>query len=286
MSHDRTALQSPSTADPGEQQPEALAPVAVRRLGWAGVELNYSGARLVIDLLEELGSLAPIIGEARTELPAPSGPVDVALVTHLHTDHTDASALGRRLAPGGSILRPHPAAGEGLETVALAEAEEGLKGVEREQVPLHPWESLTRGPFKCTAVPAVDGFGDPQVSWVVEVGGRRFLHAGDTLFHGSWWLIAMRAAPIDLAFLPINGPRTDLPHRQPPSPFAACLDPEQAAAAAHILGAARAVPIHYDTIHRPPVYAQVDDPAGRFVKAAEELGVETLVLEPGELAEL
>ena len=30
-----------------------------------------------------------------------------------------------------------------------------------------------------------------------------------------------------------------------------------------------AVPIHYDTIHHPPIYAQVDDPAGRFVAEAE-----------------
>ena len=55
-----------------------------------------------------------------------------------------------------------------------------------------PWETEEIGPFTITAVPAVDGFGDPQVSWVIAAAGRRILHAGDTLFHGSWWLIAGR----------------------------------------------------------------------------------------------
>lgn len=271
---------APST-DPGHAA-SAATPLEVRRLGWAGVELSYGGERLVIDLLEDLGSMSGLVGEPRTELPPPGGPVALALLTHLHGDHADVPALSRRLAPDAVVLRPSEAVGEGLETIAVVEAEAGLAELGREQVMLAPWETLTRGPFTCTAVPAVDGFGDPQVSWVVEVGGRRVLHAGDTLFHGSWWLIAMRLGPIDVAFLPVNGARADLPHRQPPSPLAACMEPEQAAAAARILGAGLAVPVHYDAIEAPPVYAQVDDPGGRFVRAAAESGVRTTVLAPGE----
>jgi hypothetical protein len=40
-----------------------------------------------------------------------------------------------------------------------------------------------------------------------------------------------------------------------------------------------AVPIHYDAIHHPPFYAQVDDPAGRFTSAA---GARARVLAIGE----
>jgi hypothetical protein len=40
-----------------------------------------------------------------------------------------------------------------------------------------------------------------------------------------------------------------------------------------------AVPIHYDTIHMPPLYAQVDDPAGRFAAAA---GARAKVMAIGE----
>ena len=128
----------------------------------------------------------------------------------------------------------------------------------------------------------MDGFGDPQVSWVVDVHGRRIFHGGDTVWHGSWWLIAMRCGPFDAAFLPANGAMCDFPHRQPPSPFVCSLDPVQAAAAAKLLGARVAVPIHYDTIHRPPVYAQADRPAEAFEAAAREAGVESRLLAPGE----
>ena len=131
-------------------------------------------------------------------------------------------------------------------------------------------------------MPASDGFGDPQVSWVVEADGTRILHAGDTLFHGAWWLIAMRCGPIDIAFLPVNGAVADLPHRQPPSPLAACMDPHQAAVAATLLRARRAVPIHYGAIHSPPKYAEVDDPAGTFAAAARTAGVAAQVVPVGE----
>jgi L-ascorbate metabolism protein UlaG (beta-lactamase superfamily) len=67
-------------------------------------------------------------------------------------------------------------------------------------------------------------------------------------------------------------------HRQPPSPFPATLTPEQAAHAAHILGAARAVPIHYDTVNLPPFYVQVEDPAAAFQAVAAELGLPVTVL--------
>ena len=147
------------------------------------------------------------------------------------------------------MLRPAPATGEGLETIGCAEAEAELAGLEQQVVA--PWETVTDGPFTITAVPASDGFGDPQVSWVVEADGTRILHAGDTLFHGWWWLIGMRCGPIDVAFLPVNGAVADLPHRQPPSPLPACMDPQQAAVAASLLRARLAVPIHYGAIHSP-----------------------------------
>ena len=47
-----------------------------------------------------------------------------------------------------------------------------------------------------------------------------------------------------------------------------------------------AVPIHYDTMYKAPTYTQVDDPAGAFVAAADELGVATRVLAPGQTIEL
>ena len=137
-----------------------------------------------------------------------------------------------------------------------------------------------------TALPAVDGLGDPQVSWLVEADGRRALHLGDTVFHGYWWRMARRHGPFDVVFAPINGPAVDFPHLQPASPLAAAMEPEQAALAAELLGAATVVPMHYDGFAAEPWYRPVLDAAARFADAAIGRSYETRVLQPGEGFEL
>jgi L-ascorbate metabolism protein UlaG (beta-lactamase superfamily) len=253
----------------------------IRRLGWAGIELTSADTTIVIDLLQTFGPLEQFVGPPREPLPAPSRPVDAALVTHLHDDHTDPTALAAALVDGGVIHRPARVAGEFLEVAATLGAEKGIEEHALATREVAVWDTLEIGPFTVTAVPAVDGFGDPQISWVVEADGQRILHAGDTVFHGSWWNIASRVGPIDFAFLPINGAVCDFPHRQPPSPLPAVLNPEQAAVAAHLLRARLVVPIHYGAIHHPPLYAQVDDPVGTFLAAAEPLSFAVEVLPPG-----
>ncbi|HWI72992.1 MAG TPA: MBL fold metallo-hydrolase [Baekduia sp.] len=257
----------------------------IRRLGWAGVELEAEdGAVAVIDLLESTESMRAFMGEPHTPLPGPSRPGSavVALVTHLHGDHTDPDAIAAALGEDGVLLRPAPDTGPFLEIAATLEAEKRLVELGVRQRIVNVWETVVVGPFRATAVPAVDGFGDPQVGWVVEADGTRVYHHGDTLFHGSWWRARMRVGDIDVAFLPVNGPLVSLPHRQPGSPRNAVMSPAEAAAAAQLLGARVAVPIHYDTINNPPIYAQTDDPAGAFAREGAALGVDVRVLEPGE----
>src|SRR6195952_4445103 len=208
----------------------------ITRLGWAGLELEAEGEIAVVDLFLNAEPMAAFMGAPHTALPAPSRPgaAVLALVTHLHEDHTDAAAIAGALAPGGVLLRPAPDAGEFLEIAAQRSAERLLAELGVEQRFVAPWETVDVGPFRATAVPAVDGFSDPQVSWIVEAAGTRIYHAGDTLFHGWWWRARMRAGDIDYAFLPVNGPRVDLPHRQPASPRPAVMTPADAAAAAHL----------------------------------------------------
>lgn len=93
------------------------------------------------------------------------------------------------------------------------------------------------GPFRVTAVPAIDGLGDPQLNWVVQADEQRAFHGGDTMFHGYWWLIARRFSPFDAVFLPANGAVVDAPHLQPPSPLPAAMTPRQEAVAAQLLDA-------------------------------------------------
>jgi L-ascorbate metabolism protein UlaG (beta-lactamase superfamily) len=257
----------------------------ITRLGWAGVELEAAGAVAVIDLLQNTAGMRRFLGEPHTALPGPSraGAASLALVTHLHEDHTDAEAIAAALAPGGVLLRPAADEGEFLEIAGQQPAEERLRELGIRQQVVAPWETVEAGPFRATAIPAADGFGDPQISWIVEAEGTRIYHAGDTLFHGWWWRARMRTGDIDYAFVPVNGALVDLPHRQPGSPRNAVMSPAEAAAAAYALGAREAIPIHYDTIHHPPIYAQTDDPAGAFLREAAALGVEARVVEPGAL---
>ncbi|MCX2733784.1 MBL fold metallo-hydrolase [Saccharopolyspora sp. NFXS83] len=233
----------------------------IRRLAWAGLEIEAEGATVVVDLVQHPNELFGL-RDPQAELPAPSaGAVDAALVTHLHVDHTGVPALARALRPGAPVFRPAPFADVLTEGV---ERELSASGLATEVVA--EWERREVGPFRITAVPAVDGLGSPQVSWVVEADGSRILHAGDTLFHGAWWSIAARCGPFDAVFLPINGAVVDAPALQPPSPFPAAMGPEQAAVAARILGARAAVPIHHDDEHliKPPGYVEVDGPVAEF----------------------
>ncbi|MEU6130449.1 MBL fold metallo-hydrolase [Saccharopolyspora sp. NPDC047091] len=237
----------------------------IRRLAWAGLEIESGGTTLVIDHVQHPNELFGL-REPGSELPAPApGSVDAALVTHLHPDHAGVPALQRALRPGATVLRPAPFVDVLTEQV---ERDLSTSGLTAEVVA--EWDSREVGPFRITAVPAVDGLGSPQVNWVVEAGGRRVLHGGDTLFHGAWWTIARRCGPFDAVFLPINGPVVDDPALQPPSPFPAALTPEQAAVAARILGARAAVPIHHDDEHliKPPGYVEVDGPVAEFRRHA------------------
>jgi L-ascorbate metabolism protein UlaG (beta-lactamase superfamily) len=258
----------------------------ITRLGWAGLELEAaSGETAVIDLLQNPEGMQRFMGEPHGPLPGPTRPgaAVLALVTHLHEDHADARAIAGALAPGGILGRPAPDSGAFLEIAGQQAAEELLAQQSFAQRHVAPWETVEAGPFRATAVPAVDGFGDPQVSWVVEADGVRIYHAGDTLFHGWWWRARMRLGDIDFAFLPINGPVVSLPHRQPGSPRNAVLSPSDAAAAALLLGAREAIPIHYDTINNPPIYTQADDPAGQFLREAAALDVSARVVEAGQV---
>ncbi len=258
----------------------------VRRLGWSGVEIETHEMRLAIDLIESAGFLDQFMGEPREPLPPASGPVDLALLTHLHRDHADASALARAMAPGGLVLRPAPAEGGELEVVLVAPVEEELARAGLQARTVAPWETVRHGEVAVTALPASDGFGDPQVSWLVEAEGRRVLHAGDTHWHGNWWTFVLRHGPIDVAFLPINGVVVQSSHRQPSVDVAAAMNPEEAAAAARALQARLAVPIHHTTFEYPPYYQVTDDATGRFARESERLGVHARIVAPGEEVQL
>ncbi len=191
-------------------------------------------------------------------------------------------ALQRVLDPAAVVLRPEKSFGGKAELALIEKPESKLAKSGLTARVVEPWETVEIGPFSFTALPSADGFGDPQVSWCIAADGCRILHAGDTLFHGWWWLSALRQGPFDVAFLPVGGAVVDLPSRKPPSPLPAGMDPEQAAIAAKLLGTRVVVPIHYGSLHEASNYVQADDPPDRLCAAAVELDIEARVLRPGE----
>jgi L-ascorbate metabolism protein UlaG (beta-lactamase superfamily) len=261
----------------------------VRWLGWAGAEIEAEGATVVIDPVTDPGATFAALGERAKEVEVPvvvesdaQGTAVAGLVTHLHRDHTDAGALAAALADDATVHEPAWPGGADFENLALAQANAELEQAAVRRRTVEIWESVEAGPFTLTALPAVDGLGDPQVSWVVEAEDQRVLHLGDTIFHGYWWRMTQRHGPFDLVFAPINGAAVNFPHLQPPSPLAAAMEPEQAAIAAEALGAGTVIPMHYGGFEVDPFYLPVQDPLARFEAATGERPYETRVLEPGD----
>jgi L-ascorbate metabolism protein UlaG (beta-lactamase superfamily) len=246
----------------------------IKWLGWAGVEIEAQGERVVVDPLQDAGAVFSWLGERSLSVPlpevVPARPGAMAgLLTHLHRDHADAAALGGALNPGVTVYEPVDYGGSSRERLAVVQADQELGGAGLARQPAAAWTSANAGPFTLTALPAVDGTGDPQVSWLVEADGRRVLHLGDTMWHGWWWRICERYGPPDVVLAPINGPRLTFPHRQPASPLPGAMDPEQAALAAELLQAGRLVPIHHGGYDLPGVYEPVGDPLTRLTAATD-----------------
>lgn len=237
----------------------------IQRLAWAGVRLQLPQATLFIDPLINPDAWGSALAD-------PVIPVDDAvgdtyvLITHAHPDHFDPKAAAQALSKGGALI--YPAGTNPLPIPQGARAR-----------PAALWEPQLLGDFTATAVPAADGYGDPQVSWVISAGGRRIFHGGDTLWHGAWWRIGRQFGPFDVAFLPVNG--AQFGWRKPVSGQPGVLTPEQAVAAATILGARRLVPIHYGVSGIAEEYLEVEDPIGRLRKAAQDQSLSIQPLTPG-----
>jgi L-ascorbate metabolism protein UlaG (beta-lactamase superfamily) len=234
----------------------------VQRLSWAGIKLVVGQTTIFVDaLLPPDKSAVPLTADTEARF---------ALVTHHHGDHCDPEALKPVLKETGVI-------------VAQKEVARFVNpmGVRLQVAEMHEPVFLSRGngDFVARAAPAVDGLGSPQVSWVVDGGGRRILHCGDTLWHGYWWDIGRAYGPFDMVFVPINGFRQVTP-RFGPTGVPMSLTPEQAAAAALALGAKVACPIHYG--RSATDYTEVPKALDRFEAAARAAGLPLRVPAGGE----
>jgi L-ascorbate 6-phosphate lactonase len=215
------------------------------RLGQATVALRGARANVLVD---------PFLSPHPDRLvPPPFPPHEVGglhavLCTHEHWDHFDAEALPElaQASPEAVFVVPEPiveavvALGIDAGRVVGAQPEHSI---ELEGLTIHPVPA-------CHGVEADDAYtfgrelSDGLVrylGYVVELGGVRVYHAGDTIpFDGLEE--QLRELAIDVALLPINGRDAEREGQG----IVGNMDAREAAYVADAAGADAVIPIHYD----------------------------------------
>ena len=228
------------------------------RITWLGhstVLVELDGVRLITDPVLR-GRIAHLRRTTVRPNVAEVGPVDAALISHLHYDHLDTrslAALGRQVhvlipSGGAAILRRRRFA----QVSAIDVGDETNVGPLRVRATYADHDGR-RQPFGGRA---------SAVGYVIE-GSARVYFAGDTdLFSGMSTL----AQKLDVALLPVAGWGATLPQGH--------LDPERAAYALALLRPRVAIPIHWGTYRRFGLSAEAAPhrtPAERFAELAREL---------------
>jgi L-ascorbate metabolism protein UlaG (beta-lactamase superfamily) len=206
-------------------------------IGHASFLLQLEGRNALIDPV-----LSPTLGGFVRRNVAPGldwavlPPIDIVMVTHNHRDHMDVPTL-KRLGPAPVYVVP---AGLGKWF-----RKSGFPRV----VEMQWWQRQHVEGFDITFVPAEHwsrrGVTDTNKSWwggyVVERGGVRAYHSGDTAWFDGFAEIGERCGVIDAAMLPIGAyaPRWFMRHQH--------MDPADAVRAYSALGARRFIAMHWGT---------------------------------------
>jgi L-ascorbate metabolism protein UlaG (beta-lactamase superfamily) len=218
------------------------------------VLVSPGGKRIVMDPW--------LTGNPKAPAGAKIDKADIICVSHGHSDHTtDVVAIGRATnAPVVAIF----------ELASWFQAK-GLKEV----VGMNIGGTADVKGLKISMTPALhsssiseDGasvyLGEPA-GFVIRLEDNRSIYfAGDTALFGDMRLIRELYSP-EIAFLPIGDHFT--------------MGPEAAARACEMLGVRQAVPMHYGTF---PLLTGTPE---RFKKLVDPLGVDVLILKPGETAQ-
>ncbi len=248
-------------------------------LGHAGFRINLGGRSILIDphLSDGYDTLLAI-GPRRLNRPpriAAIDRLDAVVISHADRDHYDMATLRRLSArfPEARLIAP-AGMGAGDDRHGFAHVTE-----------VETWRGVALGGLRLTPTPAhhqgrrnfIGLAPTPAAGWVIEGGGRRIFHSGDTAYGPVFGEIAGRFGRFDLALVPIGA------YARRALFGAVHASPEEAVKIAVDLGARRAIGHHWGTfalgLESPA------DAAARF-EAAARGRISARVLDVGETAKI
>jgi L-ascorbate metabolism protein UlaG (beta-lactamase superfamily) len=193
--------------------------------------------------------------------------LDGVLITHEHYDHCDLDALAGYRDLGVPVIAP--------ATVVDRARAAGFTDVRE----LAPWDATTIGDVTITATPGKHGV--PEVTYVVQGGGRTVFFGGDSLKIPELDELPSRFGAFDLALLPTNGLCI-----RPANGMQVVMNAREAAELTATLRPAVAIPHHYAfTSGRMGdlLTTRGDRDPTRFLDAVAELapGTEVRLVLPG-----
>lgn len=230
--------------------------IKVMRLGQSGFRLEYSEAVIYADpYLSDY--VERINGKSFARLtPSPMQPhaiVDatVALISHIHPDHCDPDTLLplSRSSPHARFLGPFEVI-EFLKTLGIAD--------DRMIVAKEDWISVAPN-VRVRPVPAAHKLIERDsdgllrfVGFVMDFGGRRVYHAGDTCVHDSILGILQQIGSIEVMFLPVN----ECNFYRDRIGIVGNMSIRDAFSMAEEVGSAIVVPMHYDMFRLNSVFRE------------------------------
>jgi N-acyl-phosphatidylethanolamine-hydrolysing phospholipase D len=245
-------------------------------IGHATMLARMDGASFVTDpVFSERASPLAFAGPKRLQPPGVPfdalPPLDFALLSHDHYDHTDLPTVRRLSALGVPFVVPR-----GMSDL--------ITGAGGRAIELSWWDTTDIAGVHITCVPAKHfsgrGLTDRNrrlwAGFVVEGPTRRFYFAGDTASFDGFAEIGRRLGPPHMAAIPIGA---YLPRKLM---AAIHVTPEEAVQAALDTGALRVVGMHWGTFDLAD--EPLDEPPRRFLAEASRrgLGDRAFVIKIGE----